>query len=133
MDTIMFWQSFILELRTLCGDVFTSYNLKKAFPINFSGGFFVFNLAEEENRRISVVTESFSAAFILFMFEDRIRKAHQADDQAGFEYLIRQRIPLAEMAESKRDVSYILLLAQSQLFSSNISFLEFITLYNLYF
>ena len=115
MDTIMFWHSFIGEFRALCGEVITADNLRKAFPVNLSDEFVVFNLAETENQYFPGVTEA--AGFILFMFEDRIRKALQAHDQQEFEYLIRQPIHIAEMFNGKRDVPYILLFAYKHVFS----------------
>ena len=117
MDTIKFWQSWVSEFQT-CGEKIGSAGLLKAFPFNYSAGFLVFNLSENENRYLTL-TERGVAEYILFIFQDRIRKAHQAQDQTGFEYLIRQRIPIDEMESTDKDVPFILLLAHSGFFSGN--------------
>ena len=114
MDTIKFWHSYIAEFRALCGEEITADNLRQAFPWHLSDGFLDLNRAETENDPLPV-TEM--AGFILFMFEDRIRKAHQAHDQVGFEYLIRQPIHINQMVAAKLDIPYILLFAHKQVFS----------------
>lgn len=119
METLKFWHSFIVEFRALCGEEISTSNLQQAFPINYLNKFFIFSL-ENENQYVPPLTESFPAAFILFMFEDRIQKAHQAADQAGFDFLIRQPIPFMAMVKSKRYVPYLILLAHGcQIFLGN--------------
>ena len=111
LDAITYWQEFITELRAIGEGTLTLDALRSAFPLNHAHGHFEFNRNGAENNYISDFGHMFIAKFVLFMFEKRIKYAHQARDQESFEFLIQQPIADRELANLTLEVPYLTLVA----------------------